>query len=297
MRSAVLLVVFNRPELVKLVFSRIKKVKPSRLYIACDGARPDSHIDQERIDEVKLICEDIDWPCCLHTLYRSSNLGCKLAVSSAITWFFENEEEGIILEDDCLPSDSFFKFCDEMLDLHRNNERIYLISGYNKQQRWKDRECDYFYSHLGGIWGWASWKRAWSKFDLKMSYLESMIETGFFVRQMGVRLGMKRQEQLLSAKRAIKGGQIDSWDYSWGYTRHINNGLSCVSSKSLIRNIGFGNESTHTFGRADGVYEEDTNFPLRVNMDIIPDTKYDLKFLQSNSFMLRILSRLRKSTK
>jgi len=297
MRSAVLFVVFNRPHCTKHVFSRIREARPPRLYIACDGPRLNTFLDQERVDEVKLICENIDWECNVNTLYRASNLGCKLAVSSAISWFFENEEEGIILEDDCLPSRSFFRFCDEMLDLHRDNEGIYLVSGYNKQQRWRDEECDYFYSHLGGIWGWASWRRAWSKFDIEMTHLESMIETGIFTRQMGHQLGIRRQKQLLKAKNAIKDGRINSWAFPWGYTRHVHSGLSCVPSKSLIKNIGFGTQSTHTTGHAETVYEEDMGFPLRINDNLVADLEYDLRFLQTTNLPLRLLLKVSRLLK
>jgi len=297
MISAVLFLVFNRPVPTQIVFSRIKRAKPPRLYISCDGPRQNNYLDHEKIEEVKDICKAIDWPCEVKTFYRICNYGAKIAVSSALTWFFANEEEGIILEDDCLPSDSFFRFCDEMLELHRDNERIYLISGYNKQQIWKNNDYDYFYSHLGGIWGWASWKRAWSKYDAEMSNLEYMIETNMFINLMGNRLGLMRQEQLIEAKKLISMGKIDAWDYQWGYTRHANQALSCVPSRSLIRNIGFGSDATHTTGEPDKVMQQELVFPLRLNLNINPDLKYDILFLTPTPPLFRVLPAIKRCFK
>ena len=179
MNTSVLFLVFNRPRPTQEVFSKIKVARPPKLYIACDGPREGIQSDVVNVRKVKDICSQVDWPCDVLTLYRDKNLGCGLAVSSAIDWFFSHEEDGIILEDDCLPSDSFFNYCEQMLDLHRDDENIFLISGYNKLQRYKNNECDCFYSWFGGIWGWATWKRAWNHYDFHMSGLDSLIQSNF----------------------------------------------------------------------------------------------------------------------
>lgn len=293
MRSAVLFVVFNRPYCTKPVFSRIREARPPRLYIACDGPRPSPYLDQQKIDEVKLICENIDWDCNVETLYRPCNLGCGLAVSSAIDWFFSHEEEGIILEDDCLPSRSFFKFCDDMLERHRKNERVFMIAGYNKMQQWKHKDCDYFYSLLGGIWGWGTWKRAWRHYDFEMTSLESLIDSNYFANQLGRTLGMRRQRQLVNAKSEIQRGRLDTWDYQWGCTRHANNGLSCMPAKSLIKNIGFDENATHTIKGSDNVYQEDLIFPLRPNHVLEPDLDFDRRLLMPIPFWQRFLQKLK----
>jgi hypothetical protein len=293
MQSPVLFLVFNRPGSTEKVFSRIKEAKPPRFYIACDGPREGNERDIVNIEKVKSICSRVDWSCKVDTLYRTRNLGCGLAVSSAIDWFFSREEEGIILEDDCLPSDSFFRFCDEMLHLHRDNECVNLIAGYNNMQRWRDAECDYFYSLLGGIWGWASWKRAWCHYDFNMTSLETLIESNYFVNHLGHSPGLRRQKQLVDAKSEIQSGKLDTWDYQWGCTRHSNNGLSCVPAKSLIKNIGFAEDATHTSKGSDKVFQEELVFPLRQNLVLEPDLDFDRRLLTPTPLWKKTLLKLK----
>src|SRR5690349_2048344 len=133
MKSAILFLVFNRPETTARVFEAIRAAQPPRLYVAADGPRASRIGESERCDLTRRIASAVDWPCDITTLFRAANLGCKNAVSSAISWFFEHEEEGVILEDDCLPDPSFFRYCDELLAHYRDDTRIGLISGNNFQ--------------------------------------------------------------------------------------------------------------------------------------------------------------------
>lgn len=293
MKSPILFLVFNRPSVTERVFEEIRNARPSLLYIACDGPRPHKNGEAKLVENVQEICSKVDWPCTVRTLYRDSNLGSMLAVSSAISWFFDHEECGIILEDDCLPSQSFFQFCDEMLEKHRENHRVQLVAGYNKLQTWRHSEFDYFYSHLGAIWGWASWRRAWKNYDIGMKLLEEKIEEGFFVDLLGKKVGSIRQKQLLAAKKSILHGDIDAWDYQWGYTRHVNYGIACMPARSLIRNIGFGPDATHTTSGSDSVVEESLAFPLRENNDLTPDPDFDLRLLKSRPLLFRILDKVK----
>ena len=280
MKSAVLFLVFNRPDTTKQVFEAIRKAQPPRLYVAADGPRADRQGERERCEEVRRIATAVDWECEVKTLFREKNLGCKIGVSGGIDWFFEHEEEGIILEDDCLPAQSFFPFCDELLNRYRDDERIFIISGYNKQQEWYSSKYDYFFSHLGGIWGWASWRRAWKYYDIEMNGLEKLIDEGFFEKLLGKSLGKERQGQLLNAKKKILLGQISTWAYQWGYTRHKYQGLACVPSVSLISNIGFGTDATHTVSNScDHIVHKEITLPLIVNNEVLPDLIYDRRFL------------------
>jgi len=294
MQSPVLFLVFNRPIHTERVFSRIREAQPLRLYVACDGARPENHHDNLKIAEVKSIVSRVDWNCDLRTLYRDTNLGCGLAVSSAIDWFFEYEEEGIILEDDCLPSNSFFLFCDEMLNLYRNEERIALVAGYNKAQEWKSDKYDYFYSQLGAIWGWATWRRAWCYYDFQMNSLENLVSSNWFVDNLGLEVGLRRQRQLLNAKALVASQRLDTWDYQWACARHVQNGMSCMPARSLITNIGFDNEATHTKqAKQDSIVAQELSFPLRVNPAIIPDTSFDELLLPDRSRFRYVFSRIK----
>ncbi len=292
LNTAVLFLVFNRLDTTKQVFQAIKEAKPPRLYIAADGARVDKDGEDKKAQEVRdFITSSIDWDCEVKTLFRDNNLGCKMAVSGAIDWFFENEEMGIILEDDCLPSQSFFWFCEELLERYKDDMRIFLISGYNKQNEWKKDENDYFFSNLGGIWGWASWKRAWNEYTLDMKDINHFIEMNGFKNILGNKLGDLREKSIY---QSIVINKMNTWDYQWAYARHKNNGMACVPSVSLIENIGFGKEATHTFGdNQDNVEKSEMEFPLKENKFFFPDRKYDELFLfNKTNLFLRIKNKL-----
>src|SRR5262249_20722231 len=157
----VLFLIFNRPNTTARVMEAIRTAGPGRLYVAADGPRDGNADEAKRCAEVRRIATQVDWPCEVQTLFRERNLGCRQAVSSAITWFFEQEQEGIILEDDCLPSPSFFPYCAELLARFRNDERIMCITGCNFQQDMKGYPYSYYFSKYHHVWGWATWRRAW----------------------------------------------------------------------------------------------------------------------------------------
>jgi len=293
--TPVLFLVFNRPEATARVFEGIRKAKPRSLYVASDGARDNRAEESILVNEVRRIATEVDWPCDVKTLFREKNLGSKDAVGEAITWFFQHEEQGIILEDDCLPSQSFFPFCQQMLEMYRDEERVFLISGYNAQQRWKPNEEDYFFSNFGGTWGWASWRRAWEYYDSEMSRLDELVRTNFFTQLLGEKLGQLRGRQLVSAKKSIDGGEISAWDYPWAYSRHLQGGLACVPSVSMISNIGFGPEATHTKVPPPNMIEAlNLQLPAKANPHLVADVKYDLKWLGRRNFCSRVFNRLRR---
>jgi hypothetical protein len=231
----ILLLIFNRLNTLSLVFEKIKETKPVNFYIACDGARANRPEEKTRVQEVrKYVLDNIDWSCNVHTLFRENNLGCGRAVSSAIDWFFQHEEMGIILEDDCLPNESFFSFCKENLLKYRYNDQIYHINGSSLYLRPYAHNESYFISKFPMIWGWATWRRAWhyynfsmKDFDPKKNKLEL---TSFWIR----------------AFLKVKKGEIDTWDYQWVYTIWKNKGKIINPKFSLIKNIGFNSNATHT---------------------------------------------------
>ena len=166
--APVLFLIFNRPETTIQVFSAIKKAQPNRLYIAADGPRPEYPDEVNHCKIARTIATNVDWDCEVKTLFRDQNLGCRLAVSQAIDWFFEQEPEGIILEDDCLPNQSFFWFCKELLEKYRNETRIMHIGGTNFQFGKNRTNYSYYFSRYAHIWGWASWRREWKYYDEKL---------------------------------------------------------------------------------------------------------------------------------
>ncbi len=243
--TPVLFVIFNRPDTTQKVFNAIRQAKPKQLFVAADGPREGKEGEKEKCEQVREIIEQIDWDCEVKTLFRDKNLGCKIAVSSAIDWFFENVEEGIILEDDCLPSQSFFWFCQELLEYYRNDTRIMHISGDNFQFGRKRGEGTYYFSKYAHVWGWATWKTAWKYFDVNMESFkkfktENQIENIFKINQ--------QKKYWMKILQRIYNNKINTWDYQWTYTCFANNGFCIMPNDNLVSNIGFDVQSTHTQG-------------------------------------------------
>jgi hypothetical protein len=241
--TPVLFIIFNRPDTTETVFDAIRKAAPLKLYIAADGPRKNREGEAERCSATRAIVKNIDWPCEVKTLFRDSNLGCKNAVSSAIDWFFENEEQGIILEDDCLPDPSFFTFCAELLQYYRQDERIMHIGGVNFQQGQVRGKASYYYSKYTHIWGWATWRRAWKYYDVNLTLYPQLIETNALNNMLSDKKEIGYWDKIFSMMAA---GKIDTWDYQWTFAVWSQSGLSIVPNANLVSNIGFGNEATHT---------------------------------------------------
>ena len=288
----ILFLIFNRLDTTKQVFAAIRKAFPRKLYIASDGPRDNREGENEKIETVReYVLNSIDWDCEVKTLFREKNLGCKKAVSEAITWFFENEKMGIILEDDCLPNHDFFHFCKDLLVLYQNDTRIFLISGHNKQGLWKHDTCDYFFSNMGSIWGWATWARAWKHYDFEMLDIKDFIVNNNFVNLLGEGIGQLRQNTIYTEMILKK---VDSWAYPWGYTLNKNNALACVPSKNLVVNIGFGEEATHTHNIIKQPDTYKLSFPLKINNYFVPDREFHKKYLGYDKRQKKIGKQLRK---
>ena len=244
LEKPVLFLVFNRPDVTGKVFEAIKNAQPPRLYVAADGPRESVATDQERCAEIRsIILDNIDWQCDIKTLFREQNLGCRDAVSSAIDWFFDNEEDGIILEDDCLPHPDFFRFCSEMLDYYRDNEKIMHISGSNFNFGKKYGIADYYFSRYAMIWGWASWRRAWKQYDRDMASLDE------FTRQDATKLipDTRQRRRFLEIFEKVRNhdAEFNTWDFQWFYSVLRKQGLAIQPNVNMVSNIGFIDNPTH----------------------------------------------------
>jgi len=244
--TAILFLLFNRPETTLKVFKSIRLAKPSKIYVAIDGPRKKFKSDKNKIYKIKKILKKIDWPCKVKTLIRKKNLGSAKAVTDAIAWFFKYEKKGIILEDDCLPAQSFFWFCQELLNKYNDNKNIFSISGHSPFKILLKKKGDYFFSGLGSSWGWATWRRSWKLYDKDMKNLNKLLKSDKLKKQLGFFGAHIRKLSLLEAFDQIKKKKIDAWDYQLGVSRQLNNGLVCIPYKNLIENIGFNKFSTHT---------------------------------------------------
>jgi hypothetical protein len=239
----ILFIVFNRPTTTKLVFEAIRKAAPKRLYVAADGARNEQEL--ERVLQVRAVTEQIDWPCEVRTKFSPTNLGCKMAVSSGITWFFDNEPMGIVLEDDCLPSESFFGFCSLMLEKYKNDDRISHIGGANFQDGIKRGASSYYFSRLTHVWGWAGWRRVWKKYDAELATFEYSEATKLLKNDPSF---SAFSDVWLENLQKVKNQQIDTWDYQYAFLNIKQNSLSIIPNLNLVKNIGFGEGATNTTG-------------------------------------------------
>ena len=294
----ILFVVFNRPDTTRLVFEAIRQARPEKLFVAADGPRSDYPGEVDKCRLVREIATSVDWECELKVLFREQNLGCQVAISSAINWFFQHVDEGIILEDDCKPNASFFPFCQELLERYRYDKRIFLISGANFQHGRKRTEYSYYFSHFAQIWGWATWKRAWDYFDFDMT-LWPLICEGKWTDD----IWPKSSQKLfwINHLNSINKGRLNSWALRWAFTVFANNALSILPNVNLVSNIGFGNESgVHTTTKNSLVHNlpaEQLTFPLKHPPFMIRDKvadDYTYKTLYSSSFLRRIKNKIKK---
>lgn len=243
----VLFLIFNRPDLTKVTFERIRKARPTRLYIHADGPRATREQDAALCTATRAITENIDWPCDVRRLFRTENLGCGPAVSAALDWFFSEVEEGIVLEDDCAPLPGFFAFCETMLDRYRADPLVMHVSGMGFQWKGIPKNSAAFLSPMPFIWGWASWRRAWNHYRFTLPPAEEIEPV----------LSRECPNDTLrtywrSKFDGTRAGAIRTWDYQWVYTLWSLRASAVTPTRSLIENLGFGADSTHTVQAAVG---------------------------------------------
>lgn len=264
----ILFIIFNRPETTKVVFDAIRHVKPSRLYIAADGPRQHVTEDVDRCEETRRVVSSIDWDCRVFTLFGNKNLGCGKGVCEAINWFFENEEEGIILEDDCLPAPAFFQFCATLLHHYRNDTRIMGIGGNNFEGAKEDEfEYSYRFSTIISIWGWATWRRAWMLNDYPMAHYAKITERKYLKASYDTIYEQDFYHYVFE-KMHLGDDTTNShniWDFQWQFACKINSGLLLIPTRNLIVNIGLGKDSTNTKNAKSPGHDlslESLDFPL-----------------------------------
>ena len=278
--TPVVLIVFNRPETTERVFSSIRNARPSRLLVVADGPRKHSPTDHALCAKVRQIVEQVDWPCEVSRNYSETNRGCKHGPASGISWAFEQVDEAIILEDDCLPHPDFFSYCQDMLARYRDDDRVMTVCGTNLLGKWRESVQGYHFSSYDIVWGWASWSRAWKHYDITMKswgdpdartlFKESLPDQGHY------RLWAKGFQQVFD-------NRLDAWDYQWTFARLLRHGLAVVPSVNLISNIGFSPAATHTKLFDQGMTNLATYplaSPLPENCNVIADHDYDSRFIR-----------------
>lgn len=282
----VALIFFNRPDTFERVFEKVREAKPKKLYLIQDGPRNENDIP--KIMECRKIAESIDWECETIRDYSEVNLGCGIRPQSGITNALKNEESVIILEDDCVPANSFFPYCEQMLEKYKDDERICYISGLNHFEEWDCGDSNYFFTKTGAIWGWATWKRAWGKYydyymkDIDDEHIVSLVKNQITNKC----VAKSRIEAWKKAKKSLDNGEkLSYWDAQWGFVKYSQNMLVIVPRYNQIHNIGVGVGSTHAMNIKSTTFRKYKNFvfipthelqmPLKHPKYCICDTKYD----------------------
>ena len=272
--TAVLMIVFNRPDLTRKVFERIREAQPRRLYVEADGPRAGRPDDLESTKETRAIVELVDWDCEVKTLFREQNLGVRTAIKTGLDWFFEQEPEGIVLEDDCVPEPTFFRFAAELLDRYRDDERVATITGSNLLLESREFQDSYYFTRYLFVWGWAGWRRTWNQFDLDISSWPRFRDEGRLRRVFPVARSLKYWTWVFDRTHA---GKFNSWAYPFFYSQLIRNQMSIVPARNLISNLGWGSESTHTSNKNPemGTATFPMQFPLQHPPFMVPDEAAD----------------------
>jgi hypothetical protein len=267
------------------VFNEIAKVKPTKLLVIADGPRIGKPKEVEKCQKTRDIINKIDWPCEVIKNYSEVNLGCKKRVSSGITWAFNEVEEAIFLEDDCLPDISFFHFCEDLLARYRYDDSVGLISGDNFQFGRRRGDASYYFSKFVHIWGWASWRRAWKHYDVDIEFWPEYKQLNSLAKIHSNKRDIKYWTHIMDE---VYDGHIDTWDYQWVLTHWVNNMKAITPQVNLISNIGFGNQATHTkvVSKFSNVRRQAITFPLKHPNDLNIHEKADIysaKTIFSNS--------------
>jgi hypothetical protein len=270
----IVFLIFNRPVETFRVFERIREANPEKLLIVADGPRPSRPEEMVLCQQTREVLDRVDWPCQVLTNLADTNMGCGRRVASGLNWAFEQVQEAIILEDDCLPDLSFFPYCGELLERYRANERIMMISGNNFQNGVRRTSDSYYFSQFPHCWGWATWRRAWRHYDFTMGDWREGRNLSVIKALANNAVLERHWHQCLED---VATGKVDTWDYQWMYCLWMQKGLAIAPDVNMVTNIGFGAAATHTV-TVDQRYlvpSETMKFPLRHPSVVQPCKKAD----------------------
>ncbi len=286
----VLMVFFNRAEPLKQVFEAVRAAKPSKLFLAQDGARDGNESDAEKVKKCRQVVSGIDWDCEVFYNYSDVNLGCGKRMSSAISWAFESVDRLMILEDDCVPGADFFPFCEELLEKYKDDYRVAMISAMNQIEEYHNFNDDsYIFCNSGAIWGWATWKRQWETYDFEMSFVDRLnvfdkIKTSNHPKYYRRSLLAQGKDRVKTVK---EGRRLSSWTFQFTMCRLLNHQLTLVPAVNMVSNVGLTSESTHASGNIKQIPKglrpvffmpiHNMEFPLKHSECIYCDDYFDKK--------------------
>ncbi len=285
LKTPVAFMIFNRPETTRRVFEEIRQAQPPVLLVVADGPRLGHPRDAEQCAQTRDIIDQVDWACEIRKNYSDINLGCGKRVSSGLDWVFSEVDEAVILEDDCLPHPTFFKFCEELLQRYRNDNRIGHIGGANFQFGRKRGPYSYYFSRYDHIWGWASWRRSWEGYDPNLASWPRAREEKWLRTVLG---DLSLVGYWTNIFDRVYQHQIDTWDYQWLFHCWNQNRLAIIPNTNLISNIGFGEDATHTVGKDKfhGMQAESVDFPLLHPSSVSRDSLAD-RYTEADHYGLR----------
>uniref|UniRef100_UPI000AA36514 methyltransferase type 11 n=2 Tax=Mycobacterium avium TaxID=1764 RepID=UPI000AA36514 len=245
----IIFMIFNRPDTTRKVFERIRAAKPEKLLVIADGPRASRPGEAEKCAATRAIIDEVDWDCEIERDFADTNMGTCPRISSGITRAFELVDKAVILEDDCVPSPSFFEYCADLLDRYENDERVMMISGNNHLFGHADITDSYYFSRYPHVWGWATWKRAWAKYDVKMTHWPEIRDRQLFDQYFSKTTERYHWEGIF--QYIVYENRVDTWAWRWFYSIWANSGLCATPARNLVHNIGFEADATHTHTKWD----------------------------------------------
>ena len=290
--TPVAFIIFNRLDTTRRVFAEIAKARPSKLLVIADGPRANRLGEAEKCAQTRAVIDGVDWDCEVLTHFSEVNLGCKRRVSSGIDWVFEQVEEAIILEDDCLPDPTFFRFCQELLERYRHDQRIGLISGDNFQFGNRRSDDSYYFSKYVHIWGWASWRDRWvNSYDVAMAKWPGIRDGAWLTDMVG---NAREATYWTKILERVHRGEIDTWDYQWVFANWVEGRMTILPAVNMISNIGFDGNATHTTGVSElaNLARYSLSFPLTHPLGVFRNTQADM-FSEKRCFRVPLVTRVR----
>lgn len=291
LKTPVAFFIFNRPDETKKVFNEIAKAMPPKLFVIADGPREDNLGEAKKCADARAIIDGVDWDCELLTNYSDVNMGCKHRVSSGLDWVFNTVGEAIILEDDCLPHPSFFRFCQELLKRYEGEESIAHICGADFLCGTGHVPYSYTFSRYTAIWGWATWRRAWRHYDVSMKKWPEIREYDILRTWLNSPRAVRYWSDIFER---VYRGKIDTWDYQWLFACWVSNLLSIRPAVNLISNIGFGPNATHTLLPKSALANMETSemtFPLAHPPAVMRDATRDNR-IEKKRFSMSVVTNL-----
>lgn len=281
LNTAVALIIFNRPDTTEKAFAAIAVVKPPKLLVIADGPRPDRPGEAEKCAVARAIIDLVDWDCEVLKNYSDVNLGCRWRVSSGLDWVFEQVEEAIIVEDDCLPHPTFFRFCEELLEYYRDDERIMVISGNNFQLGRLQNKDSYYFSRYPHCWGWSTWKRSWKYHEVEMKFWPTIRDAKIlqYIFQ-----NSHQEKYWQKIFQYTYDEKLSSWNASWTFSCWMQNSLTILPSVNLVSNIGFSEQATHTRGKS-----RLANLPVQAMEFPLKHPTFMIRNAQADNFTERII--------